>query len=189
MSMLIKNLLNSKLDISSQETHPDPERAGEDTLHMAIVMRPGQTIEIDDRYSRLRNINEALLKNWIQIISYDDSATSTVVHPEVGGGGDLTHSTLTLNNGETDTVDEVDINTTKTAKWFISVTDATNNTCMSVEVYAHHEGGSATHSTHVKLGSSKVKFDVDVSGGMLRLRATATADTQIINAQRISITI
>ena len=176
--MIIRNLLNAKIDLS------------EDTLHMAVVIGPLKEIEIDDRYRRLKNIDAALANNWIEIVSYDGSATSTVVHPEItGSGGDIISSTLTLDDGESGTLDEVDTSTTKTAKWFVNVVDNTNNRCQSLEIYAHHEGGSAVHTTYAKIGKASVGFDVDVSGGNMRLRATASDDSQVIRAQRISITI
>jgi hypothetical protein len=53
---------------------------------MPIHMKPGQTITVDDRYRRLKNIDGAIRAGLIEVVSYDSSDTSTVVQAEVNGG-------------------------------------------------------------------------------------------------------
>jgi hypothetical protein len=170
------------LDISSQEL-----LQGELTVFRRTLV-PGQTIEVPDEYRRFKNIHSAINAGQLEVVSYKSTADSVVVQEELDGlGGGLDSSTITLDSGETKTLDSVSILTERAAKWFISTTDGTNGTYGSTEIFAQHDGTTAISNEFGTLGSASVTFCVDVVGGEMRLRVEATEDGQIVKSKRISI--
>jgi hypothetical protein len=86
--MIIRSLKTKGiLDLSSQNIHPDKNLPIEEFKHLPLSLGPGQSIEIDDRYRRLKNIDLAISAGLIEVVSYDSSPTSTVIQEEVGTGG------------------------------------------------------------------------------------------------------
>jgi len=86
--MIIK-ALHSKgiLDLSSQNTHKEHNSSNEDSSHFALSLRPGQSVEIENKYRRIKNIDLAYKAGLIDIISLSDDETSTVLQSQTGGGG------------------------------------------------------------------------------------------------------
>jgi hypothetical protein len=187
---MILRALHTKgiLDVSSQETHRNRGSAGEDFLHFRLSLKPGQVVEVDDRYRRLKNIDSAINAGLLEVISLDPAITSTFIHTEAAEGGQGTiPGEANLDAGETGTVDEVDLTECRTVKWFISVTDGTNGTILSTEIFANHDGTAACWTEHSLVGSADTTFEVDVDTGKIRLRATALSDDQAIKSERICV--
>jgi hypothetical protein len=178
-----------KLDISSQETHRDKGASGEDFLQFRLTLVPDQTVTVDDRYRRLKNIDQAINAGLLEVVSLDSDVTSTFIHGEATAGEGLDAATISLDSGETVTLDCVSITEYRTVKWFVSITDGTNGTYKSTEVFAQHDGTTAISNEFSMLGDASVTFCVDVVGGKMRLRVTATEDDQTVKSERISIDI
>lgn len=87
---MIIRALHSKgiLDLSSQHTHKNKESAGEDFSHFSLSLKPGQVVEIDDKYRRLKNIDTAINAGKLEVISYSSKPTSTVNQEELNNIGD-----------------------------------------------------------------------------------------------------
>lgn len=99
----------------------------------------------------------------------------------------ITSSSATVNNGQQIVLDEVSITEFRTCKWLISTNDNTNITFMSLELLAQHDDVDSTNSQYAFQGEASVSFDTDVSGGMMRLLVTASADNQVVKAERLCV--
>lgn len=66
--------------------------SGSDEYHLVLALRPGQIVDISDRYRKLQNIDSAINAGLLQILSYDQTNTSDVVQPEVNAKSDGTHN-------------------------------------------------------------------------------------------------
>jgi len=191
--MILRALHSSgKLDISSQETHKNGGDSLEDSVPFRLTLLPDQTVTISDRYRRLKNIEAAINAGLLEVVSYDSSADSDVAQEEVGSGtGDendlVPGDQITLDDTEFGVIDTVSLSESVTNKWFVSVSDGTNSTVYSAEVYAQYDGTDVIFNKTSLLGSASITIDVDIVGGDMRLTATASDDDQIIAARRIAV--
>jgi hypothetical protein len=58
---------------------------------------------------------------------------------------------------------------------------------MSVEILAQHNDIDSTNSQYGFQGEASVSFDTDINSGMMRLLVTASANNQVIKAERVCV--
>jgi len=167
------------LDVSSQEL-----LQGELTV-FRLAMLPGQEVEIPNEYRVFRNINTAINAGLLEVVSYKSTSDSIVVHDQINT--DVAAGGVSIGAGGIGVVDSVPLTTGVTNKWFVSVDDGANVTTFSCEVLAHYDGSAVSYTTYSKLGVCSVTLSVDVSGGNMRLLATATANDQTVKSERITV--
>lgn len=82
------------LDISSQEVYPGGESIV-DTIQFRLSLKPGQTVEVNDTYRSLRNINNAINAGLLEVVSYNSAPNSNVTQEELESSLITSHSGLT----------------------------------------------------------------------------------------------
>ena len=103
---------------------------------------------------------------------------------------DLVSGTLTTTSTSATTLDSLAVATYRSAKYSISISDATGSDYQVTEVHVVHDGTNASISqfgTVLQGGSTELgTFTVDISGGNLRLRvASATTNSTVYKFKRI----
>ena len=73
---------NGKLDISSQGVYPGGDSLM-DTMQFRLTLDPGQTVEINDEFRSLKNIDCAIRAGLLEVISYGSDPDSGVAQEEV----------------------------------------------------------------------------------------------------------
>ena len=103
---------------------------------------------------------------------------------------DLVSGTLTTTSTSATTLDSIAVATYRSAKYSVSISDATGSDYQITEVHVVHDGTSASitqFGTVLQGGSTELgTFTVDISGGNLRLRvASATTNSTVYKFKRI----
>ena len=72
--------------------------------------------------------------------------------------------------------------TYRTAKFIIQATDATGGKYQSQEILAVHNGSTVAHTeyTAINVGGAVATYDVDISGGTLRLLCTPLSSNSTV---------
>lgn len=81
------------LDISSQETHPGGDSIV-DTIQFRLSLKPGQTVEVNDEYRSLKNIDSAINAGLLEVVSYNSDVDSGVAQEELNESVVDKHSEL-----------------------------------------------------------------------------------------------
>lgn len=99
------------------------------------------------------------------------------------------NSSTSITASSTATVDSTSTSTVRTAKWVISIKDATAGTYAASEIVATHDGSTVYWTEYAKIGSfTSYTPDVDISSGLLRLRITNSgANTIAVKAHRTEV--
>ena len=117
----------------------------------------------------------------------------------IEAGGNITYGTNQVFSSSTITttattanqvVTAVSSTTYRTAKFIIQATDATGGKYQSQEILAVHNGSTVAHTeyTAINVGGAVATYDVDISGGTLRLLCTPlSANSTVFKVQMILI--
>ena len=111
------------------------------------------------------------------------------VQGPVAIGPDTVYSYSTITTTATtanQVVTAVSSSTYRTAKFIIQATDATGGKYQSQEILAVHNGSSVAHTeyTAINVGGAVATYDVDISGGTLRLLCTPlSANSTVFKVQ------
>jgi hypothetical protein len=120
-----------------------------------------------------------------QFLKTNGSGTLSFASPD-----SLSSGTLTTTSTSATTLDSLAIASYRSAKYSISISDATGSDYQVTEVHVVHDGTNASitqFGTVLQGGSTELgTFTVDISGGNLRLRvASATTNSTVYKFKRI----
>jgi hypothetical protein len=93
---------------------------------------------------------------------------------------------ITTSNTSTQTVDSFSINSYRTAKYVISITDPVNSKYQATEIMLMHDGSSTYSTEYATLSSNSVlaTFASDINTGNVRLLVTPATSNVQINVSR-----
>ena len=107
------------------------------------------------------------------------------VQGNIAVGPDTVYSYSTITTTATtanQVITAVSSTTYRTAKFIIQATDATGGKYQSQEILAVHNGSTAAHTeyTAINVGGAVATYDVDISGGTLRLLCTPLSSNSTV---------
>lgn len=182
-SMIISGVTISHNTISSNRSNDDLELSGSGSGTVAINGLSFPTVD--------GTSGDFLQTNGAGQLSFASlSAPTPLNHSEIGD------STTTVASSATSPIDTWDATSYRSAKYYISVSDATNSRFEVVEAnVVHGPSGDSTTEAYITVfgsttnhGTPLTTFSVDVLNETVRLKATnITSDSTVFKIQRVLI--